>query len=317
MRLTLKDIASEAGVSSAVVSAVLNESKTIRCSEEKRKMILELVRKMGYRPNKAAQALGKRKSKMIGVLSFSPSDPAVARIIAELERQLSQRGYTAIFGFWSDYGSIRDAFESVLAHPLDGLISMHDGLTELVPPDLPTVYYSDIPGKCCVRLDYRQFLEETLGLLAQTGEKKVGFFCWHREELYQLFCSISEKLGLEVLPEFSPSGSGFYADAFEMAEKLLSRKDRPDAIVCRNDVVAFAVINAAVKCGLRIPEDLSVTGFDDIDPAKYFIPRLTTCGAPVEKIVQTILDALFAGAEPGMTLVDMHLAVRDTCKTKI
>lgn len=316
MRVTLKDIAAAAGVTPAVVSAVLNKNNAIRCSGEKREQILKLVRTMGYRPNRAAQALGKRRSRQIGVLSYSPADPSIARIIGELERQISRRGYSAIFGFWSDFSSINDAFDSVLAHPLDGLISMHDGCIDSIPPELPTVYYSDVPGKCCVKLDYRQYLEQILGLLAGMGHEKVGFFCWHHQELYDLFSTVCAEKGLESSPRWSLKGSGFYDDALILAENLFRSQDYPDALVCRNDVVAFAVINAAKNCGLRIPEDISVTGFDDIAPAGYFIPPLTTCGAPAEKIASTLLDTLWAGAKPGKHLIEMHLSVRGTCAPK-
>ena len=316
MRVTLKDIAAAAGVSPAVVSAVLNNNNAIRCSGEKREQILKLVRTMGYRPNRAAQALGKRQSRQIGVLSYSPADPSVARIIGELERQITRRGYSAVFGFWSDFSSINDAFDSVLAHPLDGLISMHNGYVDSIPPGLPTVYYSDVPGKCCVVLDYRQFFEQVLGLLAEQGHKKVGFFCWNHQALFDLFSSVCAEKGLETSLGWSLQGSGFYDDALELAEKLFRSQDYPDALVCRNDVVAFAVINAAKNCGLRVPEDISVTGFDDIAPAGYFIPPLTTCGAPAERIVSTLLDALFSGAKPGKHLIDMNLSVRGTCAPK-
>ena len=317
MRVTIKDIAAAARVSPAVVSAVLNRNKSIRCSEEKKRLILELVRKMGYRPNRAAQALGKRKSRQIGVLSYSPSDPSVARIIGELERQISERNYSAVFGFWSDYPSIKVAFDSVLAHPLDGLISMHDGLIDTIPAGLPTVYYSDVPGKCCVRLNYRQYFEQVLTLLSGLGHKTVGFVCWHSVALFELFCTICAEKNLKTKESWCPQGSGFYENALETVLELLRNQERPDALICRNDVVAFAGINAAKQCGLRVPEDISVIGFDDIDPASYFIPPLTTCGAPAEKIASTLLEALFSGAEPGLTIIDMDLIVRGTCAKKI
>ena len=316
MRVTIKDIAAAASVSPAVVSAVLNKNGAIRCSKEKKEQILALVRSMGYRPNRAAQALGKRRSRQIGVLSYSPIDPSVARIIGELERQISDRGYSAVFGFWSRFSSIADAFDSVLAHPLEGLICMHDGSTELIPAGLPTVFYSEVPGRCCVMLNYRQFFEQVLGLLVEQGHKTVGFFSWHKEELFHLFCRVCSEKGLTVWKDWSPKGSGFYDDALAAGKELFSTLKHPDALVCRNDVVAFAMINAAKQCNLRVPDDISVTGFDDIAPAGYFIPTLTTCGAPAEKIASTLLETLFSGAAPGIKLIDMHLSVRETCSSK-
>lgn len=312
-RVTIRDIAAAAQVSPSLVSAVLNRNTAIRYSKEREKQILELVREKGYRPNRAAQVLGKGRSRQIGVLSYSPADPSIARLIGELEKQISRNGYSAIYGFWSDHGSIRGAFDSVLAHPLDGLICMHNGLAELIPAGLPTVFYSDIPGRCCVTLNYGQYFDLVLSYLAGLGHKEAGFFGWQTADFYNLFRAKTARWGMTPVKKWSPKGSGFFEDAFSCAQKLFSQGKAPDALLCRNDVVAFAVINAAAEAGVRVPEELSVTGFDDIPPAAYFIPRLTTCGASAEKIASSLLDRLFSGAKPGLLAIDMDLKKRATC----
>ncbi|MBQ7209180.1 MAG: LacI family DNA-binding transcriptional regulator [Lentisphaeria bacterium] len=312
-RVTIRDIAAAAQVSPSLVSAVLNRNRAIRYSKAREKQILDLVRTMGYRPNRAAQVLGKGRSRQIGVLSYSPADPSIARLIGELEKQISRRGYSAIYGFWSDFASIRGAFDSVLAHPLDGLICMHDGLSELIPPGLSTVFYSRVPGRCCVTLDYEQYFDLTLSYLASLGLESAGFFGWHAGELYDLFLKKAARRRITPVPNWSPKGSGFYDDAFGLAMDLFAREKHPDALLCRNDVVAFAVINAALKSQVRVPEDLSVTGFDDIAPAACFIPPLTTCGAPAERIAAALLERLFGGAQPGSYKIDMDLKIRATC----
>lgn len=312
-RVTIRDIAAAAQVSPSLVSAVLNRNRAIRYSKAREKQILDLVRDMGYRPNRAAQVLGKGRSRQIGVLSYSPADPSVARLIGELEKQISRRGYSAIYGFWSDFASIRGAFDSVLAHPLDGLICMHDGLCDLIPPELPTVFYSHIPGRCCVTLDYEQYFDLTLSYLASLGLESAGFFGWHAGEFYDLFLQKAARWGISPVERWSPRSSGFYDDAFDQAMELFAREKHPDALLCRNDVVAFAVINAAVRSQVRVPGDLAVTGFDDIAPAACFIPPLTTCGAPAERIADALLEKLFGGAEPGLHKIDMDLKIRATC----
>lgn len=312
-RVTIRDIAAAAQVSPSLVSAVLNRNTAIRYSKEREKQILELVKKTGYRPNRAAQVLGKGRSRQIGVLSYSPADPSVARLIGELEKQLSRRGYSAIYGFWSDFGSIRGAFDSVLAHPLDGLICMHNELAELIPSGLPTVFYSDVPGRCCVMLNYGRYFDLVLSYLAGLGHRKAGFFGWQSRELYDLFREKAVRLNITPVKKWSPKSSGFFEDARTAALELFSKGERPEALLCRNDVVAFAVINAAEASGIRVPEDLSVTGFDDISPAAYFIPPLTTCGAPAERIASSLLDRLFDGARPGLLEIDMDLKTRATC----
>ena len=314
MRTTLRDIAAAAEVTPAVVSAVLSGNENIRCSGEKRALILETVKRLNYRPNRAAQLLGRKSSRQIGVLHYSPKSPSIARVIGEVQQQLFQRGYHAIFGFWSTHDEAIPAFESVLSNPLDGLICAHNRLAEMIPPELPTVFFDRVPGRCCVALNYLKYLDDALAYLMDLGHREIGFFGWRNEERFGYFRKKLAAMGGITRPEWNPSGASVYDNGLDMAEKLLRAGEPPTALLCRNDILAFAVINTFRKHHLRVPEDVSVIGFDDIEAARYFYPSLTSFGASPKEIAATLLDTLFAGPVPGETLIDLELRKRETCR---
>ena len=313
MRVTIKDIATAAGVKPAVVSAVLNGSRTIRFSDKTRDRILELVRKMRYRPNRVAQGLVTKKSRLIGVLCYSPRDPSAARIIDELQTQLSEQGYNAIFGFWRDAISARSAFESVLVYPLDGLICIHSELYDMIPENLPTVFGEYIDdSKCSVIPDTSGFIRSGLEYLTGLGHRRIGYFSWVNPVLAEKFVQTAKELGVETSAAWSPRGTGFYDKAIELGSNLFRSDHLPTALLCTNDITAFAAINAARAAGLRIPEDISIIGMDNIDIAGYFDPPLTTFAFPYHEYVAQTLECLFAGALPGCRKIRMPLVVRKT-----
>jgi DNA-binding LacI/PurR family transcriptional regulator len=314
MRVTIKDIAVAAGVTPSVVSAVLNGSKTVRFSKRKESEILSLVHTLGYRPNRAAQGLVRRKSRQIGILCYSPRDLFSARLVAEIQEQLSALGYNAIFGFWSSFKTAPGAFESVLSYPLDGLICKHEELWDMIPEGLPTVYcVQSCPGRCCVSVDFTTYFHDALEYLTGLGHRRIGFFSWNDKYLFNEFLKKADEFGLEVRPEYNPQGTGLYDRALELGRELFSRKEFPSALLCRNDIAAFAAINAAREFGIRIPEDLSIMGADNLDVAGYFNPPLTTFDIPVDTFVSTILKSLFSGAKPGEYRIKLSLIPRNTC----
>ena len=317
-RVTIKDIASAANVHPSVVSAVVNgNNKVIHCSEKTKNRILELVRSMDYHPNRAARGLVCKESRQIGVLCFSPKDPMMAQLVAEIQKQLFDRGYQAVFGFWTSHEEACAAFDSVLGYPVDGIICMHDQLWEKIPQGVPVVFYpSKDSRRCGVILDFRQYFRDALSYLKRLGHKWVSFFSWHSDARLQLFLDELSAARMETCDGWNLSGTGFYANALELSRKMLTSTERPDALLCRNDITAFAFINAAREAGVKVPEDISVVGMDNLDSAEYFHPPVTSFGKPADQIVKAILDALFNGAEPGVQYLRMELKIRATCCLK-
>ncbi|MBR2365312.1 MAG: LacI family DNA-binding transcriptional regulator [Lentisphaeria bacterium] len=314
MRVTIKDIAAGAGVTPSVVSNVLTGRNSARCSPAKKQEIMELVRKMGYRPNKAAQGLVKKKSKQVGLLSYSPRDPAYAEIIAELHDQLSRRGYSIICGFWNSIDNVENAFESVLSYPLDGLVSLHDELYELIPEGLPVVFGgADFPGRNCVIQDKKKYFRDAADYLKKLGHTKIGYFASNDATLDALFLEVVQEYSFINRKEWNPKSTGFYEDALVAAKQLFKTADLPTALLCRNDYTALAAMKEAKKAGLKVPEDLTIIGADGLPAAFYSDPPLTTFRFPVEKFVEKLLEKLFTADSNKETVkIPLELQERGT-----
>ena len=294
MRVTIKDIASAAKVTPSVVSNVLNNRNSARCAPAKKQEILDLVRKMGYRPNKAAQGLANKKSKLVGLLSYSPKDPAYAEIIAEIHDQLSSKGYGIICGFWNSNENVENAFESVLSYPLEGLISLHDELYEMIPKGLPVVFGgAEFPGKNCVIPDKKKYFSDAGDFLKELGHRKIGYFASNDTVLDVYFQEMVKEYGFINKKEWNPKSTGFYEDALVAASKLFKDTDLPTALLCRNDYTALAAMKEAKKAGIKIPEELTIIGADGLQAAFYSDPPLTTFRFPVERFVEKLLEKLF------------------------
>ena len=311
MAVTMRDIARVAQVDPSVISAVLNGSKSIRVSAEKRRQVLNLVKKMNYRPNLTARSLITRKSFAIGVLAYSTRDRFYAAMMAELQQQLLSRGYAGIYAFWNDDSEVEKAYDTILTRGVDGIITTHDN-PALFPREIPTVIYG-------VLLDYETAIRNSLGYLLRLGHRKIGCLgIQPHDPRYPVFIRAMAEAGLEVRPEWMAECSGFLADAYQAAMNLLSRPDKPTALIAKNDMAALAVLNAAARTGISVPVELSVIGFDNIEEGRYSFPAVTTNGGDIRQLVEKLLETLFhrmahPDAPTQVSLMKVELSVRESC----
>lgn len=298
MPVTLRDIANAAGVDSSVVSAVLNGSTRIRVSAERRKQILALIESMNYRVNIAARSLITRRNYSIGVLLCSTRDRFYAEMIGEIQGQLAARGYTGIFGFWSDSGEIAGAYESVLNRGVDGVITCHNDLSRL-PSDLPVLIYGEeASGVDCLIPDWEYLMRNSMRYLYQLGHRKIGYIGYQPGEVRSLiYRRLLDEFALSWNADWVSEGSGFAGDALAGAHRVMVCPNPPTALMTRNDTVAIASICAAAAIGIRVPEQLSVIGIDNIEESGYSNPPLTTSGVSMKLLVSQMLDRLFARLE--------------------
>lgn len=319
MAVTMRDIARVAQVDPSVISAVLNGSKSIRVSAEKRRQVLNLVKKMNYRPNLTARSLITRKSFAIGVLAYSTRDRFYAAMMAELQQQLLSRGYAGIYAFWNDDSEVEKAYDTILTRGVDGIITTHDN-PALFPRKIPTVIYGmQQEDYDCVLLDYETAIRNSLGYLLRLGHRKIGCLgIQPHDPRYPVFIRAMAEAGLEVRPEWMAECSGFLADAYQAAMNLLSRPDKPTALIAKNDMAALAVLNAAARTGISVPAELSVIGFDNIEEGRYSFPAVTTNGGDIRQLVEKLLETLFhrmahPDAPTQVSLMKVELSVRESC----
>ncbi len=329
MAAKLKDIAEKLGLSISTVSYALNGGPRPVTDEVKRRVV-ETARAMGYRPNRIARSLAAGRTMTLGVL------PAVVT-----------KGLTVIPYFQSCFNGIVNELE-VLEY--DALLYTHtsptdadqqadvlldgrvDGLIFLAPPpDSPVLNRVKNAGVPFAVI-YGEF-EESIPCYVADNDQGIGFAVQHLEglghrkiahihgdplsrdgaERLEAFKRSMSECGLAVESKWLINGEFSPAGGYEAALRLLKSPNRPTAIVCGNDENAVGVYRAAAELGLRIPQDLSVTGFDDAISAQILIPQLTTVRQPMEEMGAAAARAV-VGLLNGLDVVgkkfDTELVVR-------
>lgn len=239
--------------------------------------------------------------------------------MAELQQQLLSRGYAGIYAFWNDDSEVEKAYDTILTRGVDGIITTHDN-PALFPREIPTVIYGmQQEDYDCVLLDYETAIRNSLGYLLRLGHRKIGCLgIQPHDPRYPVFIRAMAEAGLEVRPEWMAECSGFLADAYQAAMNLLSRPDKPTALIAKNDMAALAVLNAAARTGISVPAELSVIGFDNIEEGRYSFPAVTTNGGDIRQLVEKLLETLFhrmahPDAPTQVSLMKVELSVRESC----
>lgn len=300
---TIADVAAAAGVSTTTVSHALSGKRAV--SESTRARILEVVQELDYRPNVIAQGLRVHKTQTVAFLMVdiaNPFYPAVARAINDV---LSQSGYLQLIGNTdNDEAAERALLREVVARRVDGIIMPSMSLSsaevrQIVGSDMPLVILGGDDGNHAdyVRSDDRHGIAEAVDYLIQKGISDIGFVSGpegrapgpQRLEAFRL--SLEER-SVAYNPHWVEYTPFTRAGGFAAGARLLGRTDRPRAVMCANDLIAIGVIGAAQDRGLRVPEDIAVVGFDDIDTAELMSPSLTTVKNPAGLIGSACASAL-------------------------
>jgi LacI family transcriptional regulator len=321
----IHDVAERAGVSIKTVSRVLNGEPSV--TAKTRDLVMEAIAALSYRPNIFARGLASQKSRLIGLLFDNPSAAYVAGVQLGAMTQCREAGHHLIVEVF-DSGAER-LCERVLALVQES--SLH-GLV-LTPPlcDAPALIGAlTRTGTRFVRMAPRQRLPGTLDVsiddtraafdmteyLIGLGHRRIGFIRGHPDhgaayQRFDGFCDAHNKAGLPIDPALCARGYFSYQSGLEAAEQLLRLKHRPTAIFAANDDMAAATLSAAHKLGLRTPEDLSVSGFDDSLIAQVVWPRLTTCRQPISEMASRAV-AMLIQPEAASLRLDHEIVVRES-----
>ncbi len=333
-RVTLKTVAEYLGVSPATVSVVLNRSPVADAIPEKtQKRVLEAARKLKYRPNQLARSLRGARSFSIGVLVPEISEGWAAGVMSGVESHLTQEGY---FYLMASHRSKPDLLEEYLNHledrSVDGFILLAAHLEKA--PDVPTVVvagHKKIEGVVNVVLDQDLAARLALKHLVELGHERIAFFQGAEgnadaEDRWRAIRETAADMGLEIRPELAPQlvaksyGPVFspqegYQEGYAYGRKLLAADLPFTALFAFNDVSAIGAMRAFLDAGLRVPEDVSIVGFDDILSAAFQNPSLTTVRQPLLELGETagkILLQRVAGtnSHPDFVTVEPELVVR-------
>jgi len=294
--VSLKELAHYVGLAPATVSLVMNGSLTSGIAPETRDRVLAAARKLNYRPNFLARSLRTRKSFTVGVLMPDVSEGYSVTVLRGIEAGLRKANY---FHFVASHHLRPEMIEEYVQmfqdRSVDGLIVACASWTLTAPyPVVSISSENSVKGTASVLLDHDLATELALRHLVQLGHKRIAFIKGidsipDTDIRWNAIVRAADKLGLRIHPQLiaqiedpaTPSGPHL---GYGVTQKLLARREPFTALFTFNDVSAFGAIRALSEAGLRVPEDVSVIGFDDIESAAYQTRGLTTIRQPLEEM---------------------------------
>jgi LacI family transcriptional regulator len=287
---TMRDVAELAGVSIQTVSLVVNGKAQI--GEQTRARVQSAIEQLGYIPHVAAQSLRSGHSGNIGLLIPDAHNPHFWNYVRGVEEIAVQHNYSVLLTISNlDPDCERRALRSLIEQRVDGLVLLlsypelfRDELEALRRRGKPVVGDARSGGRDEAVIPYDRLAQEMMAHLMGLGHRRIGLIhsvgrpehatervVAYRESLRAAGTIVEEQLIVRCRPTF--------AETFEAAERLLDLRPRPTAILGICDLAAFSAMQAALQRGLRIPQDISIAGFDDIDMSALLTPGLTTACA--------------------------------------
>ena len=321
--VTVKDIAAAVGVSVATVSNVLNGRPNV--GKAKREKVLRVARQLGYQPNLAAQAMRTGRTRAIGLVLPDLTNPFFPELAQAVE--IKARSLGLLVCLIDSQGRIegeRDGFALLMQHAVDGIIWCPLGVQ--LPPKLRPLKERIVlidrprPGYAVVHSNYTMGGQLLAKYALRMGHTRVGLLSGplnlqsakQRRDGFVNAYPRDIKIAWEV-------SVGFDGELTPDAMKALAHRKDATLIVAGNDLIAIGAIRYLSDNGLRVPEDVSVTGFDNIRWADVVTPRLTTVAQPLgtigAKAVELIQESMVGGRIPSeRTIFDVELVERDSVK---
>jgi len=318
VKVTINEIAKRAGVSKATVSRVLNNSKPV--SEEIKKRVLAVIEDTNFKPNAVARSLSLKKSHLIGIIIPDLSNPVFSRIIAGIESYIRNLDYSLLITATDFDIEMKIQHIHILKDKgVDGLILVTDhGNSEFYEAMLafgkPIVmvgsdsFAESIPF---VRIDNYKAACEATQYLIDLGHEKIGMIrgpLTDPQSGKERFEGYRDTLVKAGLYEENLIAEGWYSfdDGYHGMEMLLSKSQRVTAVFCACDLMAVGAIKYASEQGLKVPLDLSVIGFDDVEIARMYSPSITTVKQPFEENGRIAIETLVQMIEEAEGLAPFH-----------
>ncbi|MDO7083491.1 LacI family DNA-binding transcriptional regulator [Pseudocolwellia sp. AS88] len=308
-RARIKDVAEHAGVSSMTVSRVLNKDPKV--SDAKRALVAESVKALNYRPNVSARRLASNKSFFIGLLYFDLDTSYVSKFLLRGLKVCRTTGHHLVVDEIDDdieksLASVRELIEETRVDGLILLPHVCDDVKLLAALQEANITFVRIAPDTQLSLspyicmdDYQASFEMT-ELLIKKGHTKIGHIIGNPNQgvsrlRYQGYLDALRSHQINTPPEYIEQGLFTYDSGLIAAKKLLALADRPTAIVAANDEMAASVLAAANLARINVPEELSISGFDDGNVAVTVSPNLTTVRQPIHEMAELAIDIIASG----------------------
>ncbi|MGH9733833.1 MAG: LacI family DNA-binding transcriptional regulator [Candidatus Acidiferrales bacterium] len=307
--VTLKAVAERVGLTPGTVSAVLNDSPAARSVPERTKSrIFAAAHELNYRPNFLARALRVNRTNTLGVIAAEIGDPYGSTIISGIESYLRKHDFFYLtVAHRHDKKLLESYSQLLLQRGVEGFITIDTSIAQSL--ELPTVAvagHQAVEGVTNIVIDHTKAAHLALQHLFDLGHRNIAFMKGPRvssdtEDRWTSINAVARDLGIAVQPGLTVELDGEDVarapeNAIQWAKELLGRKQPFSAVFAYNDNTAVAMMRVIQESGLRVPDDISVVGFDDIHAAAYTNPPLTTVRQPLRKMgeiaARTLLDRI-------------------------
>jgi DNA-binding LacI/PurR family transcriptional regulator len=328
--LSLKELAERLGLSPATVSLVINASPVAdSIPKETKDRIFAAVRKYKYRPNFFARSLRAKRSFTVGVIVPEVSDGYSASVMSGVEDYLLQEGYFYFVVSHRHRADLIDEYPRLfLERSVDGLIAVDTPWSLALSVPVVTVSgHNQVKGVTNIVLDHVRAAEVALKHLVQLGHRQIAFikgqeFSSDTEVRWTNIEKAARELGVPIVPALVSQLQGDSPSpevGYEATRKLLAARKPFTALFAFNDISAMGAIRALREAKLRVPQDVSVIGFDDIQSAAYQNPALTTVRQPLREMGRIAAETLLRrirhdgkGSRGGEIMVEPKLIIRET-----
>jgi DNA-binding LacI/PurR family transcriptional regulator len=338
-KVRLVDIARRAGVSRAAVGHILNHSgaNNVRVSSETRAKVVRIAKQMNYRPNRAAQQLRGKPTKMLGVILDTVNMAVFSARLACIEAEARRRGYRMVIGqVHHDPAEISGYLDDFADRGIDGVLCLFDVMEDIRPTLLPVfrnrpkvVIHAAALHKTqpCVRVDTASAIRQLVDHLVSRGRKRIGLEVWStadslmavRQAAWKDAVEAHKLPGSKKLIWMNPEAAQRPTrEAVDDCIQQLVVEQRVDAIIASNDEWAARIIQGLRRHKIEVPRDVAVTGYDNLDIAEIIEPPLTTidqCHADYAAAAVDLLEATLAGPlapSDRLRLIEPKLVIRES-----
>ncbi len=326
---TIEDVARRAGVSTATVSRVLNQTDAVRPAP--RAQVEAAVAALGYVPNAGARTMKLRRSGTIGAVFPTVDNAIFAKAIDALQRRLADAGHQLLIAT-SDYDPRIEERQALtlLARGVDGLLlcgcsqgpELVERLRQRAMPVVHVMSWPAPPDRICVGFDNARAMKQAVKYLIDMGHRRIAMLAGithDNDRAAARVRGLREALAAAriALPASRLVERRYGLEAArEGLRQLMATDPPPTAIVCGNDVLALGALLEAQRMGVSVPQQLSIIGFDDLELAAHLRPALTTVHVPADEMWRCAADrvlAALAGEElPRATQIQVSLIVRES-----
>lgn len=329
-KIDIRGVAARARVSIATVSRTINHVPTVDPVLAAR--VWKAVTELDYFPNTQARALVSGKSKLLGLIVSEITNPFFPELIQEFEQVAVAHGYEILIGSTNyETKTMELCARRMLERKVDGVAIMTFGVEDFLldrfaVDNIPVVFIDPAPTRPLsnvLAVDYYAGIYEGVQHLAVLGHRKIGFISGpmrlrSAESRKATFLACLHSAGIKTDPSWLIEGDHTLDGGRDAMQKLLALPKWPTAIMCSNDMTAIGVQHALFEAKLKVPDDFSLIGFDDIHLAEYTIPPLTTIRMSCKDLAQKAVDNLLSRLKPinikleAVSKINTRLIVRQT-----